>query len=129
MQLLRFLVVGVLNTGLGLVCIYAAMWLQLDYRVSNGIGYAVGISVSFVLNRNWTFRHRGDWQNSLGRWLGVTALAYSLNILVLIGLHQRLGVNAYAAQLGGAVTYTLAAFMGGRYFAFQMLPPAMSKDA
>ena len=120
MQLVRFLVVGVLNTAVGLACIVAAMrWLALDYRLANAGGYAAGCGLGFVLNRAWVFGDQGPWQGSLARWLGVVGACWGLNLAAVVLLHVGLGVDVYAAQLGGVVTYTGAAFMGGRLFAFR----------
>jgi putative flippase GtrA len=117
-QLLRFLVVGVLNTAVGLACIYAAMQV-FNYRLANALGYTVGCGIGFLLNRSWTFRHEGAWWGSLARWLGVVAAAYSLNLLTVVALHEGLGVNAYVAQLGGVFVYTASSFLGGRHFVFR----------
>ena len=122
MQFLRFLLVGVLNTGVGLACIYGAMALGVDYRWANALGYAVGCLVGFVGNRSWTFRHHGPWRSSLARWLLVVAAAYGVNLAAVIGLHEALGVDAYVAQLGGVILYTAVAFVGGRLFAFRVSP-------
>lgn len=117
---MRFLVVGVLNTAVGLACIVAAMrWLALDYRVANAMGYAVGCGLGFVLNRAWTFGDRGRWQGSLARWLGVVGACWGLNLGMAVLLHEGLGMDAYAAQLGGLLAYAGPAFLGGRCFAFQ----------
>ncbi len=120
MQFARFLAVGVLNTAIGLACIGVAMrWLELDYRVANAVGYAAGCGVGFVLNRAWTFGDRGDWRDSLARWLGVAGACWGLNLAAVVLLHNGWGVDAYAAQLGGVAAYTGAAFLGGRFFVFR----------
>src|ERR1700731_806989 len=120
MQLVRFLLVGVLNTGIGLACIFGAMWLLgLDYRLANVFGYAVGCGVSFLLHRSWTFRHDGPWFASLVRWLAIVAVSYGVNLLTLVFLHERLGVNAYLAQIGGTAAYTFVSFVGARHLAFR----------
>ena len=59
-NLVRYLVVGFLNTLLGLMVIYFAMYvLRFGVVAANVIGYAVGVVVSFLLNQRWTFAHRG----------------------------------------------------------------------
>ncbi len=116
----RFLIVGVLNTAAGLACIVAAMrWLTLDYRWANAAGYAAGCGLSFALNRAWTFNDQGRWQASLLRWLGVIGACWGMNLAAVVVLHDGLGMDVYAAQLGGLVTYTGTAFLGGRFFAFR----------
>ena len=119
-QFVRFLMVGAFNTGIGLCIIYLAMWrFGVEYRYANAIGYAAGIGLSFVLNRSWTFEHRGSWRSGLARWLAVVAVAYGLNIAIVVALHQDLWMNAYAAQLGGIVAYTASSFFAARFFVFR----------
>ena len=120
MQLVRFLFVGALNTAVGLACIVAAMrWLALDYRLANAVGYAAGCVLGFVLNRTRVFGDQGPWQGSLVRWLGVVGTCWGLSLVAVVMLHDGLGVDAYAAQISSVVTYTGAAFIGGRFFAFR----------
>jgi len=64
-RIVRFALVGILNTALSLGTIYLLQnGLGVDYRAANAIGYALGIITSFVLNRIWTDRMsrsaRGD---------------------------------------------------------------------
>lgn len=120
MQFFRFLLVGLINTFVGLGLIYFCMSvLGLDYRVANFAGYAVGSGVSFVLNRNWTFRAEGSWLDGLLRWSCVVGGAYVLNFITLVLVHDRLGIRADVSQLAGMVVYTLSSFVGGRCFAFR----------
>ncbi len=118
MQLVRFLAVGVLNSAIGLALIYVAMALGADYRVANAIGYAGGILVSFVVNRGWTFDHKGDWRASLLRWLVVVGIAYLAQFVMVVWLHDIVGLDARIAQAAGVPFYTLLSFLGARYFAF-----------
>lgn len=122
MQILRFATVGVINTLLTLAIIYLLMHLGVDYRWANLAGYLVGFVVSFVLNRNWTFTHRGHWLGSFARWVVVAAFAYAGNLATVVMLHQWLGIDAHFAQIGGMPVYTLLSYFGGRYFAFKAPP-------
>ena len=69
----------------------------------------------------------GQLDRLVGRCRGLL----SLNFLVIIALHYGLMVNAYAAQLGGIVTYTVATFVGCRYVALRDLVsvPVMREGA
>lgn len=119
MQPLRFLLVGLVNTAAGLSTIYLAMYaISMDYVSANVAGYSVGIIISFLLNRSWTFRHQGSWQLSLVRWMVVVSVAYSLNLVVIVRLHRALEFSTYIVQLAGIAVYTMTTFLGGRYFAF-----------
>ena len=57
----RYLLVGGVNTIAGLLIIYACKWFMgLGDIKANLIGYLCGFVLSFVLNKQWTFRFTGD---------------------------------------------------------------------
>ena len=116
----RFVLVGILNTGVGLALIFVAKglfgWGDL---AANVFGYAVGLAVSFLLNRNWSFEHRGAVSPALLRFLAVFLAAYSSNLVTLFGLIDLLGMNAYVAQALAVIPYTLLFYLGSRWFVFR----------
>ena len=120
---LRFLVVGVLNTLIGLLAIYLGKWwLGLGDVLANLFGYAIGLCFSFVVNRSWTFDHSGAVVPALMRFLVVFAIAYVLNLATVLVAIRVFGINAYIAQALGIVPYTLFFFLGSRYYAFRAGP-------
>ncbi len=124
-QLFRFLVVGLANTGFGLLCIWGAMrFLALGDVAANFFGYACGLILSFVLNRSWTFAHSDAAVRTFPRWLAVAAVAYLVNLGVVLAGHRLLGVNPYLAQPLGIGVYTAIMFFGSRHFVFPK--PALS---
>ena len=120
---LKFVIVGVANTLVGLLVIYLCKWLLgLSDALANICGYMIGLAVSFLLNRGWTFQHSGAVLPALARFLAVFALAYLLNLAtVLVAIHS-FGVNSYLAQAIGMPVYTVFFYIGSRYFAFRMVP-------
>lgn len=59
MAFIRFCSVGVLNTLIGLAIIFGLMRFGgVQYVLANAIGYAIGMMLSFALNRSWTFAHK-----------------------------------------------------------------------
>jgi putative flippase GtrA len=120
---LRFVVVGIANTLIGLLAIYLCKWL-FGFRdaLANFSGYMIGLAVSFFLNRGWTFRHSGAVLPALARFLVIFAVAYLLNLAtVLIAIHS-FGVNSYVAQAIGIAPYTVFFYLGSRHFAFRPAP-------
>jgi putative flippase GtrA len=127
MKFIRFATVGVLNTIVGLSLIYAFMYLfDMNYIAANTLGYAVGLMLSFVLNKNWTFSHDGPWLTACLRWLAVVGVAYGLNLIGVVATHQYVGVSTAMAQVVGVFVYSATSFLGGRYFAFAQ-PEARSE--
>lgn len=125
---LRFLAVGVVNTACGLVTIYAlkafAAWNDVPANMG---GYAVGLTVSFVLNRQWTFAHRGAMAPALLRFLVVWVIAYGANLGLMLYLRDHWQVNAYLAHALATMPFTLLSFAGSRWFAFAQRDPVTAQ--
>ncbi len=119
---LKFAGVGAFNTVLTLAIIFGLKaGLHWSDAGANLAGYAVGLASSFVLNRRWTFRGSAASAGVVGRFLLVFALAYALNIAVVLGAIG-LGMHDYLAHLAGMPVYTIAFFIGCRDFVFVALP-------
>jgi putative flippase GtrA len=119
-HLLRFSLVGIVNTAIGLICIWSTMYfLALNEVAANLCGYVVALGVSFALNRTWTFGHSGPVAASLPRWLGLAALAYVANLAIVVTAHRLFGIDAYLAQPLGICGYTLTMFLGAKFLVFR----------
>lgn len=114
----RYVLVGGANTLVGLLAIYAAKWLlEAPDAAANLFGYGVGFALSFVLNRQWTFRFRGAAIPALGRFLLVQLVAYLSNLAVVL-LFIAAGGNSYLAHATGILPYTFIGYIGSRRYAF-----------
>jgi len=82
---------------------------------ANVTGYGVGLVLSFLLNRTWTFGHRGDRSSAMGRFLLVFAVAYVLNLAVVLLLVRSLQLNSYLSQILGVVPYTVFSYFATRH--------------
>jgi putative flippase GtrA len=124
----RYLATGVLNTLVGLGVIYVSMFfLGLGNAAANALGYSIGVVLSFVINKRWTFRHTGSPLSAFARFVGVVGTAYIANLATVLVLAEGLGVDRYIAQALGIPPYTAVGYLGSRYFAFSNL--RRSKDA
>jgi putative flippase GtrA len=117
---IRFVIVGVLNSLVGLAIIYGCKYfLGMGDMAANIVGYAVGLTVSFVLNSAWTFEYRGPKLAAAGRFLGVFAISYVVNLATVMGLIHLAGVNSYLAQAAGMPVYTICFYLLSRAYAFR----------
>lgn len=119
----RFLIVGGLNTIVGLAVIWGAKWAGTPDVPANAIGYATGIALSFALNKRWTFRHAGRTLPALGKFLLVIGIAYALNLATVLHAIGAFHLNSYLAQAIGIVPYTAFTYVASRYFAFRAPQP------
>ncbi len=118
-QLLRFAAVGVLNTAVGYAVIFACMYLVgWGVVVSNIAGYAVGLVVSYTLNRTFTFRSAAGKKREIVRFLSIFMVAYLANIGVLMLLIDHLGMHKGWAQLAAGAVYTSLFYVLSKYYVF-----------
>lgn len=115
----RFLVVGVANSVLGYAVIFGLMlgagWSP---EVSNVSGYALGLTVSYVLNRSFTFRSRAKHLGEVSRFLIVFGIAFGLNLIVLALCVRVLGVADWISQIIAGVVYVASSYLLNRNFVF-----------
>lgn len=120
----RFVIVGLANTLFGLAVIYLAMGFgELNVVAANVLGYGLGLTLSFSMNKRWTFGDHGPVLPSLLRFVSVIVLAYSVNLLVVVASLKFLEWNRYVAQAAGIVPYAGIVYVGSRFFAFSSRKP------
>jgi len=126
-QSLRFGTVGLVNTAVGLMAIFAVIYFfGADPALANAVGYTIGFALSFVLNRLWTFGDTQAISHVLPSYLLAAAVSYLLNLsVVLVGTRQ-FGVQPYLVQFFGVGVYTVTLFLACRWFVFEAhtQPPA-----
>ncbi|HJC41880.1 MAG TPA: GtrA family protein [Candidatus Intestinimonas pullistercoris] len=124
-SMLKFLLVGVGNTLLSTVLMFALE--GLGYWPSTAIAYVAGAVLSFFLNRRFTFHS----EETLGR----SAVKFALNVAVcyVLGYGLARGLMGILApwsplsplwwerlsKLVGMGLYTVLNYFGQRFFAFR----------
>ena len=118
-QALRFGIVGLANTTVGLLTIYAFIYFfDTGPAIANAIGYAIGLVVSFSLNRSWTFGNRGTVAKVLPRYLLIAAISYFLNLIVVLIGTRHFGIGPYLIQIYSACVYSTVFFLGCKWLVF-----------
>jgi putative flippase GtrA len=119
-QLFLFLLVGALNTGTTLILIFLLLYFTTVHElIANLIGYAVGLSISYVMNRRFTFGDKRKPNRSRTRFLVAAALAYGLNISTILLSESLLHYSSYLAQVMGNAVYTMTMFAACKLFVFR----------
>lgn len=125
-SMLRFLLVGVVNTLVGAGIMFLLYNLAgCSYWLSSAANYIVGGVVSYFLNKYYTFKNtEHSWKQVLRFalnvavcWLLAYGIAKPLALRLLAGFDEKLQTNA--AMLAGLCLYTALNYLGQRFFAFR----------
>ena len=124
--LLRFLLVGLVNTAVGCGTMFLLYNLAgCSYWLSSAANYVVGGIVSFFLNKYFTFESRVWSWRQVWRFALNVAVCYLIGYglakpavrLMLDGCSVKVQENV--AMLTGMCLYTGLNYIGQRFFAFK----------
>jgi putative flippase GtrA len=126
---IRFLLVGVVNTIVGLSAMYLFLHgFSFSYWVSTFSGNIIGACVSYILNRSFTFKSNAEIGTSMVRFAIVILVCYFISYflgqkiaLYLFSQLSFLGTKYAqdAAVLFGTGIYTITNYLGQRIFVFK----------
>ncbi|WP_339827802.1 GtrA family protein [uncultured Parasphingorhabdus sp.] len=119
MTIVKFGLVGLLNTAVGFAIILAALSAGLNDYAANALGYGLGLIISYSLNRYWTFSvHSSRSLSELMLFSGAFAVAYLANLLVLASFRAAGYIDQPLAHLSGLVVYSALFYLLSRYVVF-----------
>ena len=138
-QLLKYGVIGILNTLITLIAFYLLNTkLELPYGIANVIGYVLGVINSFLWNRNWVFKTKNDVKRELFLFVCGFLICLALQLCVSWILLEGLGwknlpddiIPFFPMQKAGQnivmvvamVAYTLANYVYNRMVTFRVNP-------
>lgn len=131
-QFVRYGLVGVMNTVLTLVVIYACKdFFGINPWASNALGYIAGFINSFLWNKLWVFHSSGGILREAVKFVGGFFLCYALQFAAtwVLAEHSPLTGNEWIlfgfvisgygiSTLIGMVVYTVANFLYNKAVTF-----------
>jgi putative flippase GtrA len=132
-SLVRFLLVGIVNTFIGLVIMFFLLnVVGLSYWTSTFLGNAIGACVSFLLNRTFTFKSNVSFHKGLPKFFAIILICYfsayfcSEKLVELTSQFYLLStsIEENASVLLGSTFYTIANYLGQKYVVFKKIKTA-----
>lgn len=125
----RFLLVGVLNTFVGLSVTYLFLnAIKLGYWPSTFLGNSIGAIVSYMLNKSFTFKSNASVISSFTKFLIIILFCYFISytvslsltktILNFIGFTDSTFIDNLAVLIGAGM-YTILNYIGQKYIVFK----------
>lgn len=116
---IKFCLIGVVNGVVGFSVILSLIYLlNVNYLVSNLLGYICGLITSFLLNKYVNFRSEGNVRVELPIFIGSFLIAYSINALVLYSMVELLLQPKIIGLVVASATYTVLFYLSSRFFVF-----------
>ncbi|TNB49578.1 GtrA family protein [Martelella lutilitoris] len=116
-QFLKYGLVGVMNTVITLSVIAGLSYIGFAPVTCNIAGYAFGLLNSFLFNGRFTFDSTYNRRVAY-RFLIGFALAYGLNLIVLVALTRQSDLPEMASQLVAMVAYNVGFFLVMKFWVF-----------
>lgn len=119
-RLFRFGLTGLANSAVGWAVIFGGLWAGMSGLAANAAGYAVGLLLSFTLNRRFVFGVTGAVSlREVAKFLSAFAVAYGANVAVLLAAQSVLGADSALAQLPAIGAYIVIFFLLSQFFVFK----------
>lgn len=126
LQSLRFGIVGLTSNFVLYLLYLLVVWLGTDPKLAVTLLYILGLSMTFIFNKRWSFSHRGNWRGTAVRYFSLYGILYSSNILVLMFLVDHLYYPHALVQAGVVLVFIPVVFLTQRYWVFAKDPIAPS---
>ena len=119
-KIIRFLLVGLVNaiSGYTLIILLYSL-LNLNFYLSNFIGYLFGLMISFTLNKNFVFKAQGKIIVQFLKFILSFFLSYFLNIFVFYISSEFINLNYYLALIIASLFYSISFFISCNFFTFK----------
>lgn len=128
-HLIRFLLVGILNTIIGLSSMFILFNLfDWSYWLATFTGNTIGTVISYILNRSFSFNSTVNHSEAFPRFLMVIVLCYTVSYSASGAAAKFITIPEWASEmlsseelciLFGSVLYTITNYIGQKGFVFR----------
>ncbi len=120
---LRYIIAGVLATGADLVLLYIFTdWFGLWYMFSATVAFAIALSISFVLQKYWTFKDKATDRihHQIILYVATGLFSIGLNSILLYSLVEFLHIHYILSQIVGNVVVAIVNFIIYQWLIFRL---------
>ena len=118
-QLFRYGLVGVVINVAGYMMYLTITYLGGEPKLTMSALYVIVLVTGFLLNRKFTFTHKGSISRAFVKYIIVYGVGYIINLLFLVVLSDRMGFSHQFVQLGAMAFLVFYFFIALRYYTFK----------
>ena len=98
-QFIKFGIVGLSNTAIGLGTYYLFLWIGFHYMVANVLSWIISVFNAFYWNNKYVFKSSTTWLKALFRTYVSYGVSFIVGAVVLYGLVEWCGISDKIAPL------------------------------
>lgn len=118
-EFIRYGLAGVINTAVGYgTFLIAFQWADFSPAIANMMGYILGLSVAFILQRLFVFKPTVFSYVMIARFLCSFFIAFGFNQIVLALLVYSDIVRVEISQIFAMAAFTVLFYLFNKYFVF-----------
>ena len=121
-EILRFGVIGLASNALLYLLYLATTAIGVEPKAAASLIYLVGVLLTFVLNKRWTFQHDGHVRRTAARYWVAYVFSYAANMVLLIIFVDIAGFDHRVVQGVLIAVIGLVLFALQKYWVFRMPP-------
>lgn len=118
-KLAKFVVVGVLNNLTGYGAFVVLSLLGVSAIPAMTVSYGIGMVISFIGNRRWTFGHRGNLAPTLAKFAVANLVGYGVNFGLLRTFVGHFGLPQIPVQFFATGVVAVCTFLMMRLWVFR----------
>lgn len=118
-QFARYSTVGLASNLLLYLTYLVITYIGLGHKTAMSILYLCGVAMTFLFNRNWTFRHEGTVSLAFWKYILVYFCGYIFNWVVLYSLVDIAGWPHQLVQGVMILALATAIFMAQKFWVFK----------
>lgn len=117
-QFAKFILIGCVNTLMGLICIFLLLKIGTSVYLANLVGYLLGFMISYLLNTKVTFNKNYN-KSTFTKFVISQILAYLLNLIAISIFLKIHSTQIYIAQFVGMIFFTIPNFLINKFWALK----------
>jgi putative flippase GtrA len=118
-QMIKFIIVGFLNTLIGYLSYFLFLSLNFHYVIAMGFAHVIGVTHSYFWNKYWTFKSKSKSKKEIFRFISVYLIVFILNILSLSLFVEKFHIQPAIAGLASLFFITIISFTGHKFWSFK----------
>lgn len=112
----KYIVVGIATTSVLYMLYLILVYTKVPPVLSSTICYAIGVALSYIFNRRWTFNSKSMHQKDLPRFLFAYGVGFAVTILTILTSIEHVGPEV--AQIIAIALTPIAIFITLRFIKF-----------